>query len=518
MVSDKPDYGGFPEGRNNLYLYISDFDDRDENWQSSQSWIHKAVAHAPATGLVPGQPADLRLQVLGGTIYCFYRPDRTSGTSEHNRWNFAFSYNAGHFGAGRFGCIGRGHGTIQWDALYPGRNHIDNVDNTVHFRNVEVTDAARDWTLQEVVSKYAWQGLTETEYRSLLDHDPDINVSSGSTISLSTAVPGSRTSSMANFVIDFKIKIASSGGEAGVIFRGLNIDSPGDRSGLCLGLVANSNYTTGVLVECYVKFYTVDEDAVDNGTVDYSPSPIHLKPNLYYDVRISVRNDTFTVYIHGNYIGHFHSDAQYGNETGYYTVGTVADFKNNHISELHEVPDFATLDPNQTMFDAIRKVIGTRHIKGVWRPYGKLLVSYFSWHDTSPTLQDTLRVSARNFSEHFYNVVEVVGAEHRATYINRELLERGRRYGQFHNPNLMTVEECYKESRLIFLEALERTDQVSLVGLPDIRLEPEDLSNIVVVQQNLNENFIIDDIDFAFDISQPASRINISGRKEFIVP
>ncbi|MCP4993497.1 MAG: hypothetical protein GY934_06890, partial [Gammaproteobacteria bacterium] len=67
LVFDKPDYGSQPIGQNKLYLIISDFDESDENWQTNESWVHKAIQHTDATGLTTGHPADLKMQVLGGT-------------------------------------------------------------------------------------------------------------------------------------------------------------------------------------------------------------------------------------------------------------------------------------------------------------------------------------------------------------------------------------------------------------------------------------------------------------------
>jgi hypothetical protein len=91
LVFDKPDYGSFSVGQNNFYLYLSDFDNTDENWLNSQKRTHRAVAHASATGLSPGLPADLKMQVLGGTIYCFYRPYPT-GSNPKTLWRHAITY------------------------------------------------------------------------------------------------------------------------------------------------------------------------------------------------------------------------------------------------------------------------------------------------------------------------------------------------------------------------------------------------------------------------------------------
>ncbi len=180
---DRTDYtkNGCSVGTNKLYLVVSDYDESDVNWATNEKYLHMAVAQCvPETNtIVPGKPADLKLIVSGGTIYCFYRATALANAAP-NQWRFAFSYKAGRFGAGRFGIVGRGHAGIQWDTLYPGKDKIIQYDNYVDFWNVHYSNGVMDWTLEEVLRHYAWGGYTQAKFRTPLVSDGGFTVGGGS--------------------------------------------------------------------------------------------------------------------------------------------------------------------------------------------------------------------------------------------------------------------------------------------------------------------------------------------------
>jgi hypothetical protein len=510
-IFDNPDYSGVSVGRfdgaGRFYLLISDFDETDENWQANEKWIHKAVAEGAATGLETGKPAEMKLQVYGGTIYCFYRPYPTSGNPK-NLWRHAITHKAGHFGAGKFGVVARGHSGIQWDVLWPGRNHIDQTDNTVHVWDVEATDCEKDWTLEEILRHFAHQGLTETEFRSEVS-DASRVVPAGTSYDYNEPVE--------NLCLDFTVNIDADAGEAGVYVRAVNGADPAQDC-VYLGLVVHSTYKqVDNTVNCYLvkRRYHAGVEVVD--ARDYSPSVLHLKPGLPYRVRVSVRNDVYSVWVEGCHMGHFHDDTELGTYWGVYATGQQATFTNVRLPELHEVPENAILDPNQAMMEAIKKSIGQRHIKGVWRPYGKLLISQFKDHDEGPTFQDNVLANTPRLSDRSYSVVEVQGAYTRATYVNTALLSRGRRYIRVDNPDIMTTERCYKEAKLICQEEAERMEEVSFIGLPDLRVEPEDAVTLVVSQQDINGVYLVDDVTIQFDIDKRQSGEQFSTRQQVIL-
>lgn len=506
LVFDKPDYGAFPVGQNKFYLYISDFDETNEDWQADGDFTHKAVAHTDATGLVTGRPADMKMQVLGGKIYCFYRTYYTSG-NPRSLWRHAFSYNAGHFGAGRFGLVARGHSGIQWDVLYPLRNQIDLADNVVDFWDIEATDAVKDHTLEEVVEKYAWQGLTETEFRS------EVNDAGPRAVTAGTVYNGYSSDPFENPCIDFTVNIAADGGEAGLVLRSTDNGSLNNTC-IFIGIVVHTTYKEGDnTLNTYVVKRRYDGGAEVVGAKDYSPSALHLKPATDYKVRISVRNDLFNVYVEGNYVGHFHDDTELGAYWGLYAISQNATFTDIRLPELHMIPEHALLDSNQTMFDAIKKLIGKRHIKGVFRPDGKLLVSLFKTHDAGPTFEDSLQQSTLQQTDRFYSIIEVIGAYVRASFVSTILLPRGRHYLQVNNPDIMTIEDCYNEAELICQEVAEKMVQVNFNGIPDLRLEPEDLSQIIISQQQVNGNYLIDDVTIVFDLAKTASSMQVGTRQ-----
>jgi hypothetical protein len=216
-------------------------------------------------------------------------------------------------------------------------------------------------------------------------------------------------------------------------------------------------------------------------------------------------------------MGHFHLDEELGQYFGLYTLGQDAYFSDFRLAELHDVFDNATLDPNQTMMDAIKGAIGRRHIKGVWRPSGELLISRFTDHDTGPTLQDGILQNTYEQTDRFYSTVEVQGASQRASYTSSNLQRRGRHYGQFNNPDIMTVEGCFREAQFIIQEWAERMKQISIDALPDLRLEPEDDIQEIVAEQVINGTFLVDDVMIMFDLRQRQSRMQVSARQQFIL-
>lgn len=545
LVFDAPDFGNstYPpdlsgtKGANRLYLLISDYDEDDPdwaettqadraanpNWQDEQLWLHRYVAGGiAAQGLTVGRPADLKMQVLGGTIHCFYRP---YAESPKWPWRHAFSHNAGFHSAGKFGLVGRGHSTIYWDVLWSLRDHLTKTRNVVDFCDIHMTDGVEDRTMEEVLRGYAWEGLTETEFRSFVN-EASLTVAAGELYSGFYAPPGySQPAKIENLTINFDLRIEDSGGEAGVYLKATSSTDP-KQDCVYIGLTANTGYKNADnSLNCQAVYRRWQNGVELTGERDYSPSALHLKPGQTYPVRITVRDRLYSIWVAGNYIGHFGKVRESEEELkdaraeycyfGLYALNSSATFENIYVPELFEIPTYALLDVNQAMKEAMTKVIGKRMIKGVFRPNGKLLLSYFDWHDAGPAFQNNLTQNQHQETDRFTSVCHVEGAYTYAVYASPVLLPRGRRFLQYHNPDLMLPEHCYREAKAIVKASAENMEQANFAGLPDIRLEPEDQDRIVVTQQAIDGDWLVNSVEFTFDMAERKSFMKVSTRKVF---
>jgi hypothetical protein len=102
-------------------------------------------------------------------------------------------------------------------------------------------------------------------------------------------------------------------------------------------------------------------------------------------------------------------------------------------------------------------------------------------------------------SDRFVSVVRVEGAYTFAEYQSAVMLAKGRRYQYIHNPDIYHYEFAYQEARAILTELAERNLEMSLAGLPDLRIEPEDQIGITVTEQSVLGDFIVDDVSLSFE-------------------
>lgn len=473
---DRADYSTHGTGENKLYLIVSDYD--------GSNWVNKSVAGGTtATGLTAGYPADLKMVVLGGTIHCYYRQHST-GTP--NQWRYAFSYKAGRFGAGRFGIVGRGHAGLQWYDFRNGVQYISKCDNVVDFWDIKLTDAVQDRPLEEHLQRLCWRGFTASEFESKVD-DSGRTVTAGTSYNYEEPVE--------NPTIDFKVNIPANTNEAGVFVRGVGIATPTNNC-IKLGLVAHSTANTATnTVNYYLvkRYYTGGAEVA--ASREYSPLPIQLKPGLVVPVRVTVRGPVYSVWIAGNFAGHFVDDTELGLYFGLYATGGNAVFSDVHVPELYEVPGYATLSAGQKMEEALSGVLGNRKIKAFFTHEGILKFGYFLTHDEGPSFEDALFRSTYQRNDRFYSIVKVEGADGaHAAYTSTVLLARGRRFHVVSNPEITHREHAYREAMAIATETAEQMGQATFEGLVDVRLEPEDAPEIVVTRQNIAGDFLVDDI------------------------
>ncbi|MCQ3978075.1 MAG: hypothetical protein DPW09_32010 [Anaerolineae bacterium] len=90
------------------------------------------------------------------------------------------------------------------------------------------------------------------------------------------------------------------------------------------------------------------------------------------------------MWIAGQQAGHFRDSTEGGLYFGLYAVGSSATFTQIYVPELYEVLENSTLEVNQTVFDAIKNMIGKRALKGVFQPTGALKLSYFESTTPAP--------------------------------------------------------------------------------------------------------------------------------------
>jgi hypothetical protein len=518
---DRCDFRGYSLGVNKLYLVLSDYDDSDPDWQKNSRWIHRVVAGGiDAVGLTPGQPADLKMQVLGGTIFCFYRPHQVDSQAP-SQWRFAFSYKAGRFGAGRFGIVGRGHAGIQWDSFYyakagstnrTGRNLIPQYDNYVDFWDIKLSDCVMDRPMEEVLRRRCWQGFTPTTFTALVNEAAPPAIASGAVRSYNIPVE--------NLTLDFKATTSALSGEYGVICRAVDPNNVASKQHVRIGLEVNGGLPSATNpVTSYVVKRVYDANGAEVvANREYSPSPIYLHNTWPLPVRVTVRGNIYSIWVAGNYLGHFVDDTPGGVYFGLYSMGATTTFTNVYVPELYEVLENSTLEVNQTIFDAIQNMIGKRALKGVFQPSGALKLSYFEIHDTGPSFMDTLKQSAVRLSDRFFSIVRVDGAYTWAIYASEVLLKFGRRFMQASFPDIFHREFCYREARNLCIRAAEDQVQATFTGLPDYRVQPEDKIEIIVEQQNIAGHFLVDDVTHTFQMDQddPAADSEISTR-QFVV-
>lgn len=490
---DEVNYSSSPGvGPNRLYLVVLD--------NNGSSWVAESVAGLAATGLTQGHPADLRMQIVGGTIYCFYRAHST-GTP--NAWRFAFSHKAGRFGPGKFGLIGRGHGPVQWSRLEPGLPYIRRLNNWVDFWNIQVSDTARDQTLRDHLQRACWRGFTETEFRSEVD-EASRTVTSGSSHNYATPVE--------NLAMDFKLSLGN-GVEGGVFVRGVSSVTPLNEC-IRLGLVASSTANSaGNAVTTYLvkRRYAGGSQTA----LEYAPLPIRLVPNTPVPVRVTVNGAVYSVWIGGIYAGHFVDTTRLGLYFGLYATGGTATFSDIYVPELYEVVDRLTFEVNQGMDEVLGRAIGNRRVKAVYSGEGALKFSYFGDHDEGPAFdenrmwQSSVRKDGRYFSK-----IRLEGQGVYAVYQSAVLAARGPRFQVVTNQNITQREFAYKEARAIVQEQAERQQQATFTGLIDVRINPEDVTEITASRQEIAGQYIVDDVSLDFELSEnPKAEMRLSVRQ-----
>jgi hypothetical protein len=299
-----------------------------------------------------------------------------------------------------------------------------------------------------------------------------------------------------NQPIEFKDYVAAAGGEAGVVQRAVAPNNIVSKQPIRLGLVANGGLpAAGGTVTTYVIKRAYSAGGVEVVTDrEYAPFPLYLANTWPLPIRVTVRGNVYSMWIAGNYAGHFVDETPGGLYFGLYSSGATATFTQVYVPELYEVPEISSLDINQTLFDAIKKMLGQRAVKGVFQPGGSLKLSYFEIPDLGPTLRDSLKQSALKISDRFASIVRVDGAYTWAVYASEVLMTFGRRFIQESLPDIFHREFAWREAKNICRRLAEEQVQSTFVGLPDLRVQPEDKIEVFVSLQNVAGHYLVDDV------------------------
>jgi len=492
---DSVDFSGVTTASNMLYLVEFDY--------SGTSWIGRAVAGVSATGLTPGYPADLKMHVCGGTIYCYYRPHST-GTK--NLWRFAMSYKAGRFSPG-FGIVGRSHSPMTWRGLQYGITMLGNLINYVDFWDIKTSDCGRSQTVEDHLRRFCWRGFTEAAFDAKVDEASRV-VASGSTYNYALPIE--------NPTIDLKVSLPASTNEAGVFLRGVSVTTPTDEC-IRLGLVAHSTANSaGSAVNYYVVKRRYSGGAEVTTAREYSPIPIQLIPTASVPVRFSAQGAVYSVWIAGILMGTFTDTTPLGLYFGLYATGGSTTFTEIYVPELFELVGRVAQEAGQTVSEVIdSQIIGDRRVKAVFTYDGKLKFSYFSNHPDGPAFDDDqLWQSSIQCNGRYLSRVRVQGTDAYAVARSAVLAEQGERFKIVSNSAIVSREAAYREALAIITETAEQQQQATFEGAPDLRIEPEDVTTITVSRQSVAGDFIVDDVTIELEAGDnPKAAMKISTRQ-----
>ncbi len=438
------------KGENRLVLYYFDKADSER--------YREVLDYLVPSGLTPGDIMDMRISVNYGKAVFWYK------THTVTNWTKAFEVddNAA-FGAGRFGFYGRG---FLWSTMRTGQ--YDVMMNQSWIWDVEIADHGKNHTLEEIVKDYAWLAGIEVETEDKISGLPDGGV--GTLYSSVGAM---------NPVIDAEVTLSA---EAGFLLRATDTDNC-----VRLGIVPGS-VGTGKLV------LRVREGGATTETVAV-PAWFDIPSGVSLPVRVTVQDYWYSVWIGDLLLGTIHHTYQNSSGIGLYGSGT---FANVRMPELFEVPAVATLDPNQSVLDAINQLLGQRRIKRFMSHDGKMKLGYFATRDDAGSADNTMIRNTLRLTDHYVSHCRVQGALGYAEYKSPTLLARGRRFTEVHMPDIFSREQMYIEARAIVENSGQLMRQSNFSGYPNLALEPEDQLGVIVTLQSINGDYIIDDISLVW--------------------
>jgi hypothetical protein len=388
-------------GDDSLVLYLFYNEEEGEN-RTHEHGAQKRylLARVLATGITRGDPVEMHVVTYYGYIYCYYRDLVTDGD-----WQLAFAYDAGaHLGAGRFGLYGRGYNGPE------GAEAIDlDMRNRTWFWDARMANETKNTTLEEVCKTMAWRAGVEVSTDAAIDE-------SGAGLYSATAQ---------NPVIGAELSLTA---KAGFMIRASDANN-GIRLGVTPGS-AHANLLTLEVIESGSPVKTLKR-----------PSYLAIPSGTQLEFRFSATDNWYSVWMGDKLLGTFHFQYDLSGQ-GIGGFGS-ATFHSVRMPELVEIPQYATIDINQSMLDAIRDFLGQRRIKRFLTHDGVLRLSYYLTHPDAGTIADTMIRNAVRKNDEGVTHARVMGglgwAEYKSTHLNRGI----RRFVEVALENVMDRSVAY---------------------------------------------------------------------------
>lgn len=195
-------------------------------------------------------------------------------------------------------------------------------------------------------------------------------------------------------------------------------------------------------------------------TVDISDQP---------EVIVSISGDNAFIYASGHYVGSFMSMGTPG--YGYCIKGGAGTYT---LQEFGVVQDALMWSTEEEPNAILARLLRGRFAKLVERYDGSVSISEYETRDDLGTWATTVRRRG-NTTAPVPSLIEVLGAEQRAYYIEPETAMRGLRFRRADNPAVITEAETLEEARRLSSRERELASggEVELHA-PDPAVEPED--------------------------------------------
>ena len=94
-------------------------------------------------------------------------------------------------------------------------------------------------------------------------------------------------------------------------------------------------------------------------------------------------------------------------------------------------------------------------------------------------------------------------------YQSAALAKRGPRFKLIKNPEIKYREFAWREARAIIQEILENQIILTVEGLPDLRVDPEQKVDLAVIQLGETGEYIVNDITISYKNGDAKMRITV---------
>jgi hypothetical protein len=172
--------------------------------------------------------------------------------------------------------------------------------------------------------------------------------------------------------------------------------------------------------------------------------------------------------------------------------------------EFPQLIESAIWDTSQPASAFLHNLLRGRRAKVVERADGSVKVSRFATRDDLGTYQTTIhKLSTRETLVERPSLVEIVGAEERAFYLDPALARSKLSYERLDNPTLWSQHEALEDAQLTVRESREAADGVEVtLNAPDPAVELED-------------EFTVDSVDYIVTSMEASLKVTPQGDPNF---